>query len=227
MIPIALTGGAVAFNTGGSQDITLNSQATVNDGNYHHIVVTRNQQTGQKIIYIDGAIDSFASGTTNMLSDPQKLTIGALANAGNPDPNDGSYYQGYDGELDDLQIYAGVLSSSDVATLYSNPGTALPSGSTPSGGHTAVAHYTFDNSGYLGEDFTLRIKTTLIAAAVGDRTIKCLPPMRLLAEGAVQFFGVSSMTPCGQSQCFSNWNAALGWQLYAFRLGQDDQYRWQ
>ena len=123
VIPMALTGGSIGFNTGGNtEDVTLNSIANVNDGNYHHIVVTRNQVTGQKIIYIDGQFDSFASGTTNLLSDPQKLTIGALANAGNPDPNDGSYYQGFDGELDDLQIYSGVLSSKEVAQLYARPG---------------------------------------------------------------------------------------------------------
>jgi hypothetical protein len=123
VVPIALTGSSIGFNTGGSEDVTLNSVASVNDGNYHHIVVTRNQVTGQKIIYIDGQFDSFASGTTNLLNDVQKLTIGALANAGNPDPNDGSYYQGFDGELDDLQIYSGVLSASDVTNLFANPGS--------------------------------------------------------------------------------------------------------
>jgi len=81
-VPIALTGGAVAFNTGGNEDDTLTSQATVNDGNYHHIVVTRNQQTGQKIIYIDGQLDNFALGTTNLLDDPLKLSIGSLGDAG-------------------------------------------------------------------------------------------------------------------------------------------------
>lgn len=128
VIPIALTGGAVAFNTGGTEDDTLNSQATVNDGNYHHIVVTRNQETGQKIIYIDGVMDSFSSGTTNLLNDPQKLTIGALADASDPDPNDFSCYNGYDGELDDLQIYSGALSADDVANLYANPGSEIPNG---------------------------------------------------------------------------------------------------
>jgi hypothetical protein len=210
VIPIALTGGAVAFNTGGSQDITLNSQATVNDGNYHHIVVTRNQLTGQKIIYIDGNFDSFSSGTTNLLSDPQKLTIGALANAGDPDPTDGGYYQGYDGELDDLQIYDGVLSANDVAALYNNPGTALPSGATPSGGHIAVAHYTFDNSGDLGEDFTTNQNNIDGCYSTwGTYQVFTFTTNAVAGGGAVQFVGDSSMTPCGQSQCFSNWEAAL------------------
>jgi len=119
VIPLALTGSKIGFNTGGDvEDVTLNSSASVNDGLYHHIVVTRNQQTGQKIIYIDGVLDSFSSGTTNLLSDPQLLTIGALSDARNPDAASAYYYNGYDGELDDLQIYTGVLSSNEVAQLY-------------------------------------------------------------------------------------------------------------
>ncbi|HTR41830.1 MAG TPA: LamG domain-containing protein [Pseudomonadales bacterium] len=127
-VPIGLTGGQVAFTTGGDQDDTVTSQASVNDGYYHHIVVTRNQETGQKLIYVDGVLDNFAIGTTNLLNDPQKLTIGAVADAGDPNPDDLGYYNGYDGELDDLQIYSGCLSSNDVATLFNNPGTTIPNG---------------------------------------------------------------------------------------------------
>ncbi len=62
VIPLALTGSKIGFNTGGGvEDITLNSTASVNDGVYHHVVVTRNQSSGQKIIYIDGVLDSFSS----------------------------------------------------------------------------------------------------------------------------------------------------------------------
>ncbi len=182
------------------------SQATVNDGNYHHIVVTRNQQTGQKIIYIDGAFDSFASGTTNLLTDPQKLTIGALANAGNPDPNDGSYYQGYDGELDDLQIYSGVLSGDDVAYLYNNPGQALPAGSTPSGGHSIIGQYTFDNSNNLGEDSSTN-QNNIDCGSYWGANGHVFTTDAIAGGGAVQFFGQSSITPCGQT--FTNWETTL------------------
>jgi len=209
VIPIALAGGAVAFNTGGNQDDTLNSQATVYDGTYHHIVVTRNQQTGQKIIYIDGIFDSFSSGTTNLLSDPNKLTIGALADAGNPEPNDGSYYQGYDGELDDLQIYSGVLSGSDVATLYNNPGTTLPFGITPSGGHTAVSQYTFDNSGFVGQDATTNQNDIYCSSSWGPDGSPVFTNDAIAGSGAVFCSGIGSLTPCGQSQAFTNWDTAL------------------
>jgi hypothetical protein len=148
VIPIALTGNTIGFNTGGDSDDTVNSATSVNDGNYHHVVVTRNQLTGQKIIYIDGLLDSFSSGTTNLLNDPQKLTIGSLADASNPDPNDGSYYNGYDGEVDDLQIYSGVLSSNEVAQLYSSPGSTIGQAiSVP-----LVARYNFEVTNNAGID---------------------------------------------------------------------------
>ena len=125
-IPIALTGGEVAFNTGGAEDDTLNSIGTVNDGSYHHIVVTRDQTTGNKTIYIDGVLDSTGSGTTNLLNDPTSVVIGAIDDAGNPTLGGSAFYGGFDGNMDDLQIYSGVLNPTEVTSLFNNPGTTAP-----------------------------------------------------------------------------------------------------
>jgi hypothetical protein len=137
LVPIALTGGQVAFNTGDTDygyDDTINSSATVNNGQWRHIVVSRNQATGEKDIYIDGVLDTSDFDTTNLLNDPQLLTIGAIADASNPDPTspDDSGYNGYEGLLDDIQIYNRVLSPDEVAFLHANPGATLASfSSTP------------------------------------------------------------------------------------------------
>jgi Concanavalin A-like lectin/glucanases superfamily len=126
LVPVALTAGQVAFNTGDTNggDDTINSSATVNDGNWHHVVVCRNQTTGEKDIYIDGVLDTSDFATTNLLNDPQLLTIGAISDASNPDPSSPSStgYNGYQGLLDDIQIYNRVLSSNEVSFLYNNPG---------------------------------------------------------------------------------------------------------
>lgn len=130
LIPVALTGGQVAFDTGNAEyqyDDTLTSFASVNDGSWHHVVVCRNQFTGEKFIYVDGVLDTSDRDTTASLDAPQLLTIGAIADASNPDPAspEDTGYNGYQGLLDDVQIYNRVLSSNEVAFLYSNPGVTV------------------------------------------------------------------------------------------------------
>jgi hypothetical protein len=206
VIPIALTGGSIAFNTGGAEDVTLNSVASVNDGNYHHIVVTRNQATGQKIIYIDGQFDGFASGTTNLLNDSQKLTIGALANAGNPDPNDGSYYQGFDGELDDLQIYSGVLSGSQVAQLFANPGiTVNQIISQP-----LVARYNFEDPDSSGIDSSGNGNDANCGTGNGGPNVDIASTDAAVGHLAREYFGDTGICfdPNGAA-CFNNLSNAM------------------
>ncbi|HEY1788983.1 MAG TPA: LamG-like jellyroll fold domain-containing protein [Verrucomicrobiae bacterium] len=191
-IPIALTGGNIAFCTGGNEDDTMTSQASVNDGNYHLVTVTRNQLTGQKIIYIDGVLDSFASGSTATLDAPQTLFVGSQGNCSEADPNDDSPFNGYNGELDDLQIYSGALSSNDVANLYNNPGTTIPNGGS-SGGHTGVAHLTFDNFDDLGQDSSGHGNDLDGESYWGEQQTSNTDAY--VGGGAVQFFGTSAMTP--------------------------------
>ncbi len=209
VVPLALTGSKIGFTTGGdSQDDTLNSQASVNDGNYHHIVVTRNQQTGQKIIYIDGVLDSFSSGTTSLLNDIQKLTIGALADASDADPNDFNYYNGFDGKVDDLQIYSGVLSVGEVANLFNSPGSTIANGGGSSGGHRNVAHYTFEDGSstfQLGVDSSPNHNNLVTYSYWGQ--IHTNSANAEAGTNAVQFFGTSSMV-C-YDQVLTNLNAVL------------------
>ena len=129
LLPIALTGGQVAFDTRTApyDDDTLTSYASVNDGSWHHIVVCRRQSTGEKDIYVDGVLDNSDNDTTASLNAPQLLTIGAIADASNPDPTspENTGYNGYQGLVDDIQVYNLVLSSNQVAFLYSNPGLTV------------------------------------------------------------------------------------------------------
>jgi hypothetical protein len=127
IVPVALTGGAIGFNTGGDMygDDTLNTWQDINDGVYHHVVVTRNQATGEKIIYIDGVLNTSDTATTEVLNDSKLLAIGCGIDASVADPGSASTFNYYQGLLDDLQIYRRVLSSNEVAYLYNNPGKAI------------------------------------------------------------------------------------------------------
>ena len=148
VVLIALTGTKIGFNTGGDSDQTINSSASVNDGSYHLVTVTRDQPTGNKVIYIDGVLDTSGSGTTNLLNDPQMVTFGSQIDAVASDFSSAAFHNGFDGDMDDLQIYFGVLSPAEVAFLYHNPGTPAPNLS----GNGLVAHYAFDDTYNVGQD---------------------------------------------------------------------------
>ena len=113
--PVALTGTKAAFRTTdpAGNDDTLHSLQSITTGNYVHVVATRDQITGEKRLYINGALDNSDFATTNFLSGAQWVSIG------------GEGGSAYNGLVDDVQIYSGVLSASDVAYLYNNPGTSV------------------------------------------------------------------------------------------------------
>lgn len=115
VVPMALTGNKLAFATGGSSQDTLHSSSTITSGSaFVHLVVTRNRSTGEKKIYINGALDAVGTGSTALLDSPTSLNIGY---------NNGT---GLQGVMDEIQFYSGVLSDSEVAFLYANPASTVP-----------------------------------------------------------------------------------------------------
>jgi len=122
VVPAALDGGEIGFNTGPYDD-TLNSTVDLNDGHYHHVVITRQQATGEKRIYVDGRLNTTDFATMNPLSDPHIVAVGCQIDASQSDPGSASFSGLFQGLLDDIQIYSGVLSSNEVAQLYADPGS--------------------------------------------------------------------------------------------------------
>ena len=112
-IPLAITGSKAAFSTRDhlGNTTTIHSLTSVNDGNYHLITVMRNQADGEMDMYVDDNLEASAIGTTDPLNgNNYYLSVG------------GTTSSSYTGLLDDLQVYSGVLSASDVTYLYNNPG---------------------------------------------------------------------------------------------------------
>jgi hypothetical protein len=111
--PVALTGTKAAFRTTdpGGHDDTLHSLQSITTGSYVLVVATRDQVSGEKKIYINGVLDNSDFSSTNSLTGAGYVSIGGES---------GSAYRGL---VDDVQIYSGVLSASEVAYLYNNPGT--------------------------------------------------------------------------------------------------------
>ena len=127
VVPMALTGHKLAFLTGdnfGGGDDTLHSSANIDTGAYVHLVVTRDQVTGEKKIYVNGQLDASDFGSSAPLNTPQQLIIGAQQLV----PIGGSIFSpvhGINGDLDDIQIYSGALADNEVAYLFSHPGSTV------------------------------------------------------------------------------------------------------
>jgi len=94
------TGGNVEVVTMySSNSITFTSSSTYNDGNWHNIVVSLNQSTLVRTIYIDNNLEdtaTFSSSSWN--GSGQKVTLGAFYSSSS------AYSQYFDGSIDQLQV---------------------------------------------------------------------------------------------------------------------------
>jgi len=116
VVPMALTGHKLCFLTANNSVDVLHSTASIDTGSYVHVVVTRDEATGVKNIYVNGRLDATHVAETGIFPNAEEMEIG-MGNG-----------TGFNGELDDVQIYAGVLSADEVAQLYNHPGTTIPNG---------------------------------------------------------------------------------------------------
>lgn len=111
---LGLTGGVVGFAAANEQ-AALHSQAAVNSGSFVHVVVTQNASTGERSVFVNGALDNQQQGSSISNAVHDILTLGA-------NPGQSSYFAGL---IDDFQVYDQALNASDVAYLHANPGSAL------------------------------------------------------------------------------------------------------
>ncbi len=119
--PLVLNGGYILFNTGDGQGggQTLSSSFTVNDGNWTHLVATRDAATGRMRLYINGQLDGSLQPAINAILDgPSTMSIGSLGNFNNS----------FEGLIDDVQIYTNAISAAEALFLYENPGQTVIGG---------------------------------------------------------------------------------------------------
>lgn len=108
---VSLVAGRVVAGTG-NPDRSVSSSAAYNDGQWHHVVMTR-AQGGVVTLYVDGASQGTIATNNNALTSAASLTFGRLQTGIN-------YYQGH---LDEVSLYNRVLSASEVTAHYQS-GTA-------------------------------------------------------------------------------------------------------
>src|SRR5207245_422320 len=105
---------------GSANDVPVVSTTNVNDGNFHHVVfvVDRSSQTEQ--LYIDNSLQASASiATVGSLDTSFDLYLGGTAS-----PNTAVNF--FAGTMDQVRVYNGVLSTSDIQSLFNEGGSTLP-----------------------------------------------------------------------------------------------------
>lgn len=101
--------------TGGFPFESPISTSVVNDGSWHQVVTMRNGLSTQ--IWVDGQMQSSLI-SPGLSSNNAAFIIGGVDFGGVAT----SYY---DGLVDEVQVYGSALTSSQILTLYNNPGTIV------------------------------------------------------------------------------------------------------
>jgi len=116
---------------GMSSPVDFTFANAVTAGTWHHLVVAWDDANGTLKIALDGSIKT-QGFTAGALEDPQRLI------AGNFSENGTELTTQFDGQLFDLQMYGGMLSDADIASLYNNPGLSLSDLSIPEPRHYSL-----------------------------------------------------------------------------------------
>jgi hypothetical protein len=109
---VSLLGDKVAFGVTSPAEpkgaTMVLSTTAVNDGSWHHIVATRDAQSGEMAVYIDGRKEATATGPRGAKDAAPTLYIGGIRT-----PDSGFFK----GDIDEVRLYTCCLSEAEVAGL--------------------------------------------------------------------------------------------------------------
>jgi hypothetical protein len=117
------TGAATARNrpvgaTSAQQTGIYSTPVVVNDGGWHHLVMTVDLAAATLALYVDGVLANTQTMGTAAFPTFNNFEIGRLGRSSPVDP--------YQGLVDDVQVYDHALSLGEVQYLFANPGVAVP-----------------------------------------------------------------------------------------------------
>lgn len=101
-----ISDGVIAAGTGRPEKF-VSSSAGYNDGEWHHVAFTRDQESGKLALFVDGQLAGENTGSKRPLTTPEDLVIGRSRPGG----------AGFRGDLDELTFYDRALSAAEVASL--------------------------------------------------------------------------------------------------------------
>ncbi|GAB3681922.1 hypothetical protein GCM10028857_06920 [Salinarchaeum chitinilyticum] len=83
------------------------SSTQIDDGTWHHVVLTREQSSGEVQVYVDGVLEDTATSRAGEIG-TTFASIGRIENSGTS----------FDGRLEDLVVYDRVVTDDEVTSLY-------------------------------------------------------------------------------------------------------------
>jgi hypothetical protein len=102
----ALMGPKFVFGAGQPAE-TVRSKARVTDGRWHFVAATRDGNSGQMKLYVDGVLEGERTGPPGTRSAPRRITMGRLQ-------TDCNFFAG---SLADVRLYSRVLSADEIRFL--------------------------------------------------------------------------------------------------------------
>lgn len=90
-------------------DTAATSSSVINDGLWHHVAFTRNSASGQLKVYVDGVLQTTATGGLGARTTPFN-SIGRIENTAGPAAM-------FAGSLDEVRVYNRVLSDAEVLAV--------------------------------------------------------------------------------------------------------------
>ncbi|MBB5351796.1 hypothetical protein HNR46_002035 [Haloferula luteola] len=111
----------VDTNGTGANSFFGGSDGVVVDGSWHHLAMTADTTTLTISLYVDGIFRASGPIVPGSSGDFPVLNNFEIGRLGRSSPTDG-----YEGLVDDVQIYDEALSAGDIAFLFANPGQAVP-----------------------------------------------------------------------------------------------------
>jgi hypothetical protein len=163
-------------------DVT--SQATVSDNKWHHVAVTYGQSASDTVgVYIDGQSDQLISNNTDWSwPSAQEIELGTSHD---------SYWQKYDGILDDIRFYTRILTSSEI---ISAKGGAVVDAAT------LVLRYNFDAAPTSGLILNWQLQDVILqsADAINGPYLdmpSVLSPYPVIPRTSMKFYRYHGHTP--------------------------------
>lgn len=100
-------------------DVTYSGTVYVASGSgYHHLAVSRDQQTNKAMVYFDGSL--LAAHPVTNSPEPLSLASGQFKVSTMPIPGYSGYQAYFYGNIDEVRLYKRRLAATDVEALYNN-----------------------------------------------------------------------------------------------------------